>query len=102
LWISNVSEGKSAADSRTSDQPDRKTRSFRKHAPAIRHTPDQLRRQDALLQCAWRSLSEAGSVIAFLNTHHEGLGGQPLHVAIHSDEGLLRVERLLGEIAPKT
>jgi hypothetical protein len=46
-------------------------------------------------------LSGTGSVIAFLNTHHESLGGQPLHVAIHSDDGLLRVERLLGEIAPK-
>jgi hypothetical protein len=94
-----MSEDKSA-DSKISDQADRRTRSFRKSAPAIRHTPDELRRQDAVLQCTWRSLSEAGSVIAFLNTHNESLGGQPLHVALHSDEGLSRVERLLGEISP--
>jgi hypothetical protein len=41
-------------------------------------------------------LSEVGPVIAFLNTHHESLGGQPLHIALDSEEGLLRVERLLG------
>jgi hypothetical protein len=44
-------------------------------------------------------LSEAGPVIAFLNAHHESLGGQPLHIALDSEEGLLRVERLLGGVA---
>ena len=34
-------------------------------------------------------------MIAFLNTHHEALNGQPLHLAIESDEGLERVQRLL-------
>jgi len=37
-------------------------------------------------------------VIAFLNSHNERLGGQPLHLALQSDEGLLRVEDLLDEI----
>jgi hypothetical protein len=40
-------------------------------------------------------------VIAFLNTHNELLGGRPLYLALESDEGLLRVEGLLGEIEPK-
>jgi hypothetical protein len=52
-----------------------------------------------VLQSAWRSLSAAGPVIAFLNSHNESLGAQPLHLALDSDEGLVRVERLLGEIA---
>jgi hypothetical protein len=47
-------------------------------------------------------LGEVGSVIAFLNTDNKHLGGKPLHLALDSDEGLLRVERLLGEIAPRT
>ena len=66
------------------------------------HTPftDRLRRQNDGLPCAWRNLIEAAPVISFLNTHHESLGGQPLHVAIDSDEGLLRIEQLLGELAP--
>lgn len=82
-----------------SDQPERRTRSFRKYRPAVRLSPDQLRRQDAVLQTAWRKLSAAGPVIAFLNSHNESLGAQPLHLALESDEGLLRVETLLGEIA---
>ena len=90
------------ADSQSSDQADRRTRSFRKRAPAIRPSLEQLRRQDALLQCAWRSLGDASSVIAFLNTHNDSLGGQPLHVALESDEGLLRVETILREFTLRT
>jgi hypothetical protein len=51
-----------------------------------------------VLQCAWRGLGESGPVIAFLNSHNEQLGGQPLYLALESDEGLLRVEGLLEEI----
>jgi hypothetical protein len=40
--------------------------------------------------------------MAFLNTHNEQLGGQPLHLALQSDEGLLRVEGMLGEVARRT
>jgi hypothetical protein len=74
------------------------TKRFRRKPPATLPTPAQLRRQDAVLRCAWRSLGESGPVIAFLNSHNERLGGQPLYLALESDEGLLRVEGLLGEI----
>ena len=87
------------AEASASDQPERRTRSFRRYRPAVPLSPDQLRRQDAVLQSAWRNLSAAGPVIAFLNSHNESLGAQPLHLALESDEGLLRVETLLGEIA---
>jgi hypothetical protein len=40
-------------------------------------------------------------VIAFLNNHNERLDGQPLYLALESDEGLLRVEGLLGEIGQR-
>ena len=87
------------AEASASDRPERRTRSFRKYQPVVRASPDQIRRQDAVLQSAWRNLSAAGPVIAFLNTHNESLGAQPLRLALESDEGLLRVETLLGEIA---
>ena len=74
------------------------TRQFRKKTPSVRPTQEQLRRQDSVLQCAWRSLGESGPVIAFLNSHNEHLGGQPLYLALESDEGLFRVEGLLKEI----
>jgi len=87
------------ADVKAPDRVERKTRSFRKYQPAVRFSPDQLRRQDAVLQSAWRNLTAAAPVIAFLNTHNQSLGAQPLHLALESDEGLLRVETLLSEIA---
>jgi hypothetical protein len=80
----------------------RSTQKFRRNLPSARPTPEQLRRQDSLLRCAWDCLGQSGSVIAFLNSHNEELGGQPLHLALHSDEGLLRVERLLGEMGRGT
>jgi hypothetical protein len=61
-------------------------------------TPEQFRRQDAVLRCAWHNLAQPGPVIAFLNSHNQRLGGQPLYLALESDEGLLRVEGLLDEI----
>jgi hypothetical protein len=74
------------------------TKRFRRKAPSKLPTAEQLRRQDAVLKCAWRTLGESGPVIAFLNSNNERLGGQPLYLALGSDEGLLRVEALLGEI----
>jgi len=75
-----------------------RTKQFRRKTPSTLPTPEQFRRQDAVLRCAWQNLCESGSVIAFLNSHNERLGGQPLHLALQSDEGLLRVEDLLDEI----
>jgi hypothetical protein len=77
------------------------TKPFRRKIPSKLPTREQLRRQDAVLRCAWANLGESAPVIAFLNTHNELLGGQPLLLALESDEGLLRVEGLLGEIGLK-
>lgn len=41
-------------------------------------------------------------MIAFLNTHHEGLGYQPLTLAVQSDDGLERVQGLLRDLPPRT
>lgn len=77
------------------------TKTFRRKAPSVLPTQEQLRRQGSVLRCAWQSLGESGSVVAFLNTHNDQLGGQPLHLALESDEGLSRVEGVLEEIALK-
>jgi hypothetical protein len=85
------------------DQPDAKPRhrqsmNFRKRSNGPPPTPDQSRRQSDLVQAAWRHFHEAAPMIAFLNSRHEALEGQPLHLAIESDEGLARVERLLQQL----
>jgi hypothetical protein len=77
----------------------RQTQNFRRdNSNKPRITPEQSRRQSDLLRHAWEHFGEAGPVIAFLNTRHRELEAQPLQLALLSDEGLLRVERLLAEM----
>lgn len=70
-------------------------RSRSKYTPP---TPDQSRRQSNVVQSAWRHFGQRDLAIAFLNTRHDGLEGQPLHLAIESEHGLDRVERLLKQM----
>ena len=60
---------------------------------------EQARRQSDLVQSAWRHFRGAEPMIAFLNTRHDTLEAQPLHLAIESDEGLERVEKLLKQMS---
>ena len=76
----------------------RRNMSFIKRSKFELPTADQARRQSGVIQSAWRHFREPGPVIAFLNTRHAGLEGQPLHLAIDSDEGLRRVETLLEQM----
>lgn len=70
---------------------------FRKYLPPSRLTREQCRRQTDVLRAACEHIVPNGAAIAFLNAHHEELGGVPLQLAIDSDHGLSRVERLLGD-----
>ena len=79
----------------------RKRMMFRKRTNAPRPSPEQIQRQNDILQRPWRHFGSAAPVIAFLNTRHDQLEAQPLHLAVESVEGLQRVERLLDELALK-
>ena len=68
---------------------------FHKRRNSAPLTPEQSRRQTVLLRSAWRHFGEAAPMIAFLNARHSVLEGQPLRLAVESDEGLKRVELLL-------
>lgn len=89
------------ADQSAADSGARQATVFRRRGNAPRQTPEQSRRQSDVVQSAWRHFRESGPVIAFLNTRHDALDAQPLHLAIESDEGLMRVERLLEEMTLK-
>lgn len=80
------------------DAPAPRRMAFRKYSNKPLPTREQSRRQSDVVQSAWRHFGEPGPVIAFLNTRHEALDGQPLHLAIESDAGLERVENLLQEM----
>lgn len=82
-------------------QVSRRGFAFRKNSKRSLQTSEESRRQANVLQSAWRHLGKPGPVIAFLNTLHTGLEGQPLQLAIESDEGLERVETLLKQITLK-
>lgn len=59
---------------------------FRQRSNGAPPTPDQARRQSDIVRSAWRHFREAAPMIAFLNSRHDALEGQPLHLAIESDE----------------
>lgn len=83
------------ADAPLSPKPAAKR--FRRPFNAVRPSADQMRRQGRVAQAAWSELGGRDAVMAFLNDHHDGLGGRPLDVAVASDEGLLAVEHALAE-----
>lgn len=79
------------------EQPVRKTGfKFRGSRNAVRPTPDQARRQNTVVQSAWRTFGERDSAMLFLNSHDKQLGGTPLQIAVASDDGLDAVERALA------
>jgi len=80
----------------------RRGMAFRKNSRIALPTPEQSRRQASVVQSAWRHFGEPGPVIAFLNTPHVSLEGQPLYLAIQSDEGLALVEALLEQMTRGT
>ena len=92
-----MSGAETSADSAAAPEP-RRTMAFRKYTKKPVPTPDQARRQNHIVQSAWRHFGESAAAIAFLNTRHDGLDSHPLHLAIESDEGLARVETLLSEM----
>jgi len=75
-------------------------RTFRRSPPSSL-TPEQCRRQTDVLRAACEHLAPRGAAIAFLNAYSKALGGNPLQLALGSDEGLLRVEQHLSSMSSK-
>jgi hypothetical protein len=75
-------------------------RTFRKSVPSSL-TPEQCKRQTDVLRAACEHLVPRGAAIAFLNAYNKALGGNPLQLALGSDEGLLRVEKHLASASRK-
>lgn len=73
-------------------------RTFRKSLPPSTLTTEQGQRQTDVIRAACQYIAPNGSAIAFLNAHNETLQGIPLHIAIASDDGLLRVQNFLAGV----
>ena len=70
---------------------------FRKAGPRI--PLDAQVRQGRAVRSAQAALVTVDAVRDFLNTHHEGLGGRPLDLALRSDADLVAVEAAISEAA---
>lgn len=64
-------------------------------------SPDVAARQIRLLKATQAALVTADATRNFLNNEHRELGGRPLDIALHSDAGLLAVERAVRAEAYK-
>jgi hypothetical protein len=72
-----------------------RTRSFRRWQPNVTLSPDQAKRQSAVLRYACHGLPSRDATVAFLNTYNSQLDGVPLHLALESEEGLVKVQQIL-------
>ena len=61
---------------------------------------EQGARQGQAVRSAQTALRSTEAVRAFLNSHHAGLSGRPIDLAVASQAGLLAVERALAAQAP--
>ena len=71
-------------------------RVFRKARTGPVLSRDEFARQGQAVKIAAAALADTDAVRAFLNSHHEGLRGRPIDLAVASDAGLAAVETAIG------
>jgi hypothetical protein len=72
------------------------SRIFRKSASGPVLSPAQFARQGRAVRAASAALTDMDAVRVFLNSHHAGLHGRPLDLAVASDAGLAAVETAIS------
>ena len=65
---------------------------FRKARSGPVLSRDEFARQGHAVRSATAAFGDAGAVRVFLNSHHTGLGGRPLDLAVASANGLEAVQ----------
>ncbi len=60
---------------------------------------DETKRRGLIVRLASELHPSSAEALAFLNTHHDGLGGRPLDIATASAEGFAAVETTLQQHA---
>lgn len=78
------------------DKPKRK---FVRRSALVRMAPDVAERQGRVSKLAWDAFGGRDAALAFLNTHHDGLGGRPIDLAIADAAGLAAVEAEIANAA---
>lgn len=73
------------------------TRPFKKPWIGRILSPEERSRESRVVRLAQAAFGSPERVRAFLNSHHDGLEGRPLDLAVASDDGLAAVEAVLPE-----
>lgn len=71
-------------------------RLFRKSSTKRLMPADAVARQGQIARIAWERMREPGEAIAWLNAHHDVLGGRPIDLATASVEGFAAVEAAIA------
>lgn len=74
-------------------------KAFARRFNAPRLSPEQAERQGRVTRLALDIFGKSETAIAFLNAHHDSLGGRPLDLALASADGLQAVENLLARFS---
>jgi uncharacterized protein (DUF2384 family) len=72
------------------------TQRFRPRQSGPRLAPDAAERQGRIARVAWISFGGRDGAVAFLNDHHDALGGRPIDLAIASEAGCDAVMRVIA------
>ena len=75
-------------------------RRFRKANLRAPLSHDAQVRQGRIVGTAQAAFGDIDAVRGFLNTHHDGLRGRPLDLAVQSQAGLSAVEALIAARSP--
>ena len=75
--------------------PQPKRRQWRNTQPRL--DPEQAARQGEAARRAWSAFENRDQALAFLNGHHDALGGRPIDIAIASAAGLASVEQAIDQ-----
>jgi hypothetical protein len=74
-----------------------KRRHWRNTQPRLE--PAAAERQGAAARHAWSAFEDRDSAVAFMNGHHDELGGRPIDIAIGSAAGLASVREAIDRSA---
>lgn len=80
-----------------SEQEGPRTQRFRPRQSGPRLAADAAVRQGRIVRLTFASFGGRDGAIAFLNAHHETLGGRPVELAVASETGCAAVERAIEE-----
>ncbi len=73
---------------------------FANRADAPRLSREEADRQGRATRLVLEALRQPGAAVAFLNAHHDALGGRPLDIAVASADGLVALEKVIEALDP--